>query len=287
MPNGEVAPETIEEEFGSTSDDEWDIDEEAWEKWASQKLSPEFMAQFPGIEAQVETWDNAATDELDSRLTFDAVETSYTAPQGPPQPPGEPPPPPPEVIPQADEAYAEIQETTDAQKDAVAQQGRAARSKMRQRAALILLGVTIVEALLVYLIKVRQSNPSPSGDFKQADADAAKAMLDNWRGQPDPAFWAGIADYVEKAHSALQSQMVMMGYIKNWVAADPITWGPTEKSDDILALARAVAPPGHAGDMYRRVAGMQHNGAPLQRAVAADLCENALAQLIAQGQSSS
>ena len=101
-------------------------------------------------------------------------------------------------------------------------------------------------------------------------------------GQPDPAFWAGIANYVEKANSSLQSQMVMMGYIKNWVAADPITWSPTEKSDDILALTRAVKPPGHAGDMYRQVAGRQHNGAPLQRAVAADLCEHVLAQLISQ-----
>src|SRR5262249_2200719 len=176
-------------------------------------------------------------------------------------------PPPEEVVPPDDQAYPEIKETTDAQKDAVAHQGRAARSKMRQRAALILLGVTIVEALLVYLVKVRQSNPSPSGDFKQADADAAKAMLDNWRGQPDPAFWTGVADYVEKAHASLQSQMVMMGYIKNWVAADPITWGPTEKSDDILALTRAVAPPGHAGDMYRRVAGPPHKGGPPPRAV--------------------
>jgi hypothetical protein len=274
MPNGEVAPETIDEEFGSTSDDEWEIDEDAWEKWASQRLSPEFLSQFPGIEAQVETWDNAVTDELDAELTFDNLETDYA-------------PPPEEVVPAHDQTYQEIKGTTDAQKDAVARQGRAARSKMRQRAALILLGVTIVEALLVYLVKVGQSNPSPSGDFKQADADAAKAMLDNWRGQPDPAFWAGVADYVEQAHASLQSQMVMMGYIKNWVAADPITWGPTEKSDDILALTRAVTPPGHAGDMYRRVAGMQHNGAPLQRAVAADLCEHALAQLIAQGQPSS
>ena len=274
MPNGEVAPETIDEEFGSTSDDEWEIDEEAWEKWASQRLSPEFLTQFPGIEAQVETWDNAVTDELDAELTFDNLETDYVPPEG-------------EIVPPADQAYPKIKDTTDAQKDAVAQQGRAARSKMRQRAALILLGVTIVEALLVYLVKVRQANPAPSGDITQADADAAKAMLDNWRGQPDPAFWAGVADYVEKAHASLQSQMVMMGYIKNWVAADPITWGPTEKSDDVLALTRAVAPPGHAGDMYRRVAGMQHSGAPLQRAVAADLCEHALAQLIAQGQSSS
>jgi hypothetical protein len=32
---------------------------------------------------------------------------------------------------------------------------------------------------------------------------------------------------------------------------------------------------------------MQHNGASLQRAVAADLCENALAQLIATAQASS
>jgi hypothetical protein len=217
--------------------------------------------------------DNLVTDKLDADLTFDNLETDYV-------------PPPEETVPPADQAYQKIKETTDAQKDAVAQQGRAARSKMRQRAALILLSVVIGEALLVYLVKVRQSNPAPSGDVTQADADAAKAMLDNWRGQPDPAFWAGIADYVEKAHASLQSQMVMMGYIKNWAAADPVPWGPTEKSDDILALTRAVTP-GHGGDMYRRVAGMRHNGAPLQRAVAADLCEHALAQLIAQGQSSS
>ena len=189
MPNGEVSPETIEEEFGSTSDDEFDTDEEAWERYASQKLSPELLAQFPAIDAQVQTWDNAVTDQLDARLTFDAVETTYSPPEPPPPPPSEPPPapPPPEIVPETDEAYPEIKETTEAQKDVVAQQDRAARSKMRQRTALILLSATIAEALLVYLIKVRQSTPAPSGDFKQSDADAAKAMLDNWRGQPDPA----------------------------------------------------------------------------------------------------
>ena len=274
MPNGEAAPETIDEEFSSTSDDEFQDDEQEWKRYEFEGLSPEMQAKIAKVQEQLATWDNAVTNELDANLTFDNVETYYV-------PPAE------EVVPPEDQAYQEIKGTTDAQKDKVAQQDRAARSKMRQRTALILLSVVVGEALLVYLIKVRQSDPAPSGDFTQADADAAKAMLDNWRGQPDPAFWAGVADYVEKAHASLQSQMVMMGYIKNWVAADPVTWGPTEKSDDILALTRAVTPPGHAGDMYRRVAGMQHNGAPLQRAVAADLCEHALAQLIAQGQSSS
>src|SRR5262245_2807148 len=268
MPNGEVSPETIEEEFGSTSDDEFSEDQEAWEKFASANLSPEFLKQFPSIETIVISWDDVASDELDARMTFDAVEATYSPPQPPPleppPPPDEPPPPPPEVIPETDEAYPAIEETTESTKAAVAEQDRAARSKMRQRTALILLSFAVVEALLVYLIKVRQSNPSPSGDFKQADADAATALVDSWRRHPDPAFSAGIANYVEKANSSLQSQMVMMGYIKNWVAADPITWGPTEKSDDILALTRAVKPPGHAGDMYRQVAGMQHNGTPLQ-----------------------
>lgn len=273
MSEAQLPPDTIEEEFGSTSDDEFEVDEEAWEKFAEQGLSAEFLAQFPEYQAQIDTWDKATEDVLDADLTFDDLETNYQ-------------PLPEETVPTTDEAYPEIQETTAAQKDAIAEQERAARSKMRLRVALILLSVAIAEALLVYFIKIRQAtNPSPSGDFKQADADAAKAMLDNWRAKPDPAFWAAIADYVEKANASLQSQMVMMGYIKNWVAADPVTWGPTEKSDDILALARAVTR-SHAGDIYRQVAGMQHNGAPLQRAVAADLCENALAQLIAQAQAS-
>jgi len=272
MPNGEAAPETIEEEFGSTSDDEFEDDEQEWKRYEFEGLSPEMQAKIAKVQEQVATWDNAVTDEVESRQVFDDLETDYK--------------PITEDVPAEDQVYRQMEETTEAQKDKVALQDRAARSKMRQRAVLILLVAVVGEALLVYLIKVRQSTPSPQGDFKQADADAAQAMLDNWRGQPDPVFWAGIADYVEKANSSLQSQMVMMGYIKNWVAADPITWGPTEKSDDILALTRAVTP-GHAGDMYRQVAGMQHNGAPLQRAVAADLCEHALAELIAKSQSSS
>ena len=267
------SPETIDDEFGSTSDDEFDNDEEAWDKFAAQGLSPEFLAQFPEYQAQIESWDNVVDETLDARETFDNQETYYE-------------PLPDETVPPTDEAYPKIEETTEAQKDAIANQDRAARSKMRRRAVLILLGVAIAEALLVYFIKIRNAtNPAPSGNFKQADADTAKAVLDNFRARPDPAFWAAIADYVEQAIASLQSQMVMMGYIKNWSAADPVTWGPTEKSDDILALARAVTP-GHAGDIYRQVAGMQHNGAPLQRAVAADLCENALAQLIAVAQAS-
>src|SRR5262245_56791971 len=273
MPNGEAAPETINDEFGSTTDDEFEEDEQEWKRYEIEGLSPELQAKIDEISKQLSTWDEQTTDEVDYKLITDQVETYYNGLT--------------EDVPAGDQVYRQMEGTTEAQKDAVAQQDRAARSKMRKRAVLILFSVAIAEALLVYLIKVRQSNPSPSGDFKQADADATKAMLDNWRGQPDPVFWAGIADYVEKANSSLQSQMVMLGYVKNWVAADPITWGPTEKSDDILALTRAVKPPGHAGDMYRQVASMQHNGAPLQRAVAADLCEHALAELIAQGQSSS
>jgi hypothetical protein len=268
------SPETIEDEFGSTSDDEFDVDEEAWDKFAAQGLSPEFLSQFPNYQAQIESWDNVVDDELDADLTFDGLETNYE-------------PLPDETVPATDEAYTEIKETTDAQKDAVGEQDRAARSKMRRRAVLILLSVAIVEALLVYFVKIRNATvPAPSGNFKQADADTAKGVLDNFRARPDPAFWAAIANYVEQAGASLQSQMVMMGYIKNWSAADPVTWGPTEKSDDILALARAVTP-GHLGGMYRQVASMQHNGTALQRAVAADLCENALAQLIATAQASS
>src|SRR5262245_62055759 len=272
MSNGEVAPETIDDEFGSTTDDEFEEDEQEWKRYEIEGLSPDLQAKIDEISKQLSTWDQQTTDEVDYQLITDQVETYYNGLT--------------ETVPDGDQAYRKMEATTEAQKDAVAQQDRAARSKMRQRAVLILFSVAIAEALLVYFIKVRQSNPSPPEAFNQADADATKAMLDNWRGQPDPAFWARIADYVEKANSSLQSQMVMMGYIKNWVAADPITWGPTEKSDDILALMRAVTP-GHAGDMYRQVAGMQHNGAPLQRAVAADLCEHALAELIAKSQSSS
>ena len=120
MPNGEAAPETIDEEFGSTSDDEWEVDEEAWEKWASERLSPEFLSQFPGIEAQVETWDNAVTDELDAELTFDNLETDYA-------------PPPEEVVPPDDQAYPEIKETTDAQKDAVGSEERRVGKECRSR----------------------------------------------------------------------------------------------------------------------------------------------------------
>ena len=217
------SPETIEDEFGSTSDDEFDVDEEAWDKFAAQGLSPEFLSQFPNYQAQIESWDNVVDDELDADLTFDGLETNYE-------------PLPDETVPPTDEAYTEIKETTDAQKDAVGEQDRADRSKMRRRAVLILLSVAIGEALLVYLVKIRNATvPAPSGNFKQADADMAKGVLDNFRARPDPAFWAAIANYVEQASASLQSQMVMMGYIKNWSAADPVTWGPTEKSDDILA----------------------------------------------------
>jgi hypothetical protein len=271
MPEYELPPETIDEEYSSTSDDEYEVDEEDLQKGVDQGLSPEFLAQFPEYQAQINTWDNATQDEVVSREVFDDLEASYT-------PPAE------ETVPPTDEAYPKIEATTETQKEAVAGQERSSRSKMRRRVVLILLGVAIVEALLVYFVKIRRdTTPAPSGDFKQADVDAAKAVLDNWRAKPDPAFWSGIAGYVEKANLSLQSQMVMMGYIKNWAAANPMNWGPTEKSDDILALAKAVTP-GHAGDIYRQVAGMQHNGAPLQRAIAADLCENALAQLIAQAQ---
>ena len=75
--------------------------------------------------------------------------------------------------------------------------------------------------------------------------------------------------------------MTMMAYIKNWAPDTQITWGPGEKTSDIATLVAAAAGR-RASSVYLAVMTLTHNGQPLQRQIAADLCEHAIAQILSK-----
>ncbi len=284
-----VTPETIDQEFGSETDDQFDADEDAVKKYLDGSLPPELVLQISEMAATLDPL-NADTDlTIDEQLEIDKIETYYKAVDVPPA---------------SDTEAAAQRSVTDAQHDAVAQQSRDLRSKMARKIALFILGIIVGEGLLVGIALIRAQWQQKTGNAvsrpgvlaaaagSRAVADSgpitltadqqtsANNLLTIWGTKPEATHWQQVADFAVKSNMSLQSQFVMMSYIKNWIDADPITWGPTEKGDAVTALV-TTASSGHPTDIYPAVAKIQHNGQPLQRAIAADLCEHALAQLLA------
>jgi hypothetical protein len=288
MSGSEVA-ETAEDEFNGLTDDAFAEDQDDLQKALLNEgfLSVDQVQAITAAETALGQLDRTTLVTLAQAEVLDDVETYYIRVG--------------ETFESDDESYMEQEAVTSDQKGKVAEQERAARSKMAQRIVLFLLAVVVGESLVVGLALLKlKSNasggndvrlPSPKvGAVAAADDDnpldltpgaqaQALTALDIWRARKDAEFWQSLANYVVKSGSSLQSMMVAMGYIKNWISAASIAWGATEKSDAIKALVKA-ATSGHLSDMFTSVAAMQHGGQPLQRAVAADLCEHALAQML-------
>jgi hypothetical protein len=295
-------PETVTDEFGNTTDDQFNEDQDELQKAfaAETGLSQSDIQTINAAETALGQLDLTTLVTLAQMDALDSIETYYN--------------PIAETFSDDDSSYDEQKSVTEDQKDKVAQQERSVRGKMARRIVLFLLGITVGEALVAGIAMLRlkheasasnavplpaspgrlaasrrgatlaaaSSDDNPLALTPGAEAQAI-AALNVWRARTDADHWQSIAAYVGKNNPSLQGMMVAMGYIKNWISADTVTWSATEKSGAIEALVKA-ATTGHLSAMFATVATMQHAGQPLQRAVAADLCEHALAQMLAAAQ---
>ena len=79
-----VTPETIDQEFGSETDDQFDADEDAVKKYLDGSLPPELVLQISEMAATLDPL-NADTDlTIDEQLEIDKIETYYKAVDVPP-----------------------------------------------------------------------------------------------------------------------------------------------------------------------------------------------------------
>ncbi len=270
MSEGEVK-NTIEEEFGNETDDDFQEDQDRIADELYKDLNRELVDQLKEMNSRLADLERTVNLTIDQRMVFDDVETRYNEIK--------------ERFRTRDAKYERQKEKTKKQKDKLAEQNRSNRSKMRTRVILVLIGVSVLGGVIFYLIKMDQDKqPVPSDDFTQADADEAKTLLEQWRSKSDAEFWASVADYVAKQKPSMQSQMTMMAYVKNWATAAEVDWGDTEKGDDIETLIGAA---GSGYDkIYSTVVTLKHKDKAFERAVAADLCENAVANLLAESDDS-
>lgn len=255
---------TIDDEFDDAkSDPDLEVTISDMTSAIDQLLAPEFRNMAVAIEKASASIDFV----LDAQLTEDQVQTEY-------QPIEE------EFENDEDRKNAELF-ATQAEKDKIAQEDRRKRNLMAKKIAGLLLGALVTDAILYYLVKMKNDKSSATDEFPQSSADQAKALLDQWRAQPDSVLWKNIADFVDAYNASLQTQMSMMAYIKNWAPEAQITWGSGEKTSDIATLV-AAATGRRASSVYRAVVTLTHAGQPLQRQVAADLCEHAIAQILSK-----
>ena len=71
-----VTPETIDQEFGSETDDQFDADEDAVKKYLDGSLPPELVLQISEMAATLDPL-NADTDlTIDEQLEIDKIETT-------------------------------------------------------------------------------------------------------------------------------------------------------------------------------------------------------------------
>lgn len=255
---------SIEEEFDEALSDP-DLDEtiSGMTSAIDALLDPEFRARAIAIENASATIDLV----LEAEFTEDQIQTEY-------QPIEE------EFENEEDRKNTELF-TAQAEKDKIAEADRRARNLMAKKIAGLLLGALVTDALLYYLVKMKNTKGDATDEFPQSSVDKAKSLLDQWRAQSDSVLWANIANFVDAYNASLQTQMTMMAYIKNWAPEAQITWGPGEKAGDIAGLVAAAAGR-RASNIYQAVMGLTHGGQPLQRQVAADLCEHALAHILSK-----
>src|SRR5690242_2427635 len=84
MSEPEVTPETIDQEFGSESDDQYDAEEDALQKYLQENVPPELVQQFTEAANALAPLDAETDLTLDEQLEIDKIETYYKAVDAPP-----------------------------------------------------------------------------------------------------------------------------------------------------------------------------------------------------------
>jgi len=259
---------TIDDEFAeANSDPDLEVTFSDTASEIQQRLATEFRSESIAFDQAFVDAQIAIDDTLAEQLEEDEIQVNYRYIEE-------------EFENEEDKKNAEFF-TAQAEKDKIASEDRRSRKLMAKKIAALLLASVVTDALMFYLVKMKNAKCSPTKQFPQSAIDQAAALLDQWREQPDSVLWNNIADFVDTYSASLQTQMTMMAYIKNWAPDVQITWGPGEKSSDIATLV-AAATGRRASSVYRAVMTLTHGGQSLQRQIAADLCEHAIAQILSK-----
>ncbi|MDM9379650.1 hypothetical protein QUB80_02895 [Chlorogloeopsis sp. ULAP01] len=268
-------PKDINEEFEDKSEEQYDQENEDIGREAIDKLYSDIKTQLETFNKRLVELNKILDITIETRLALDNFETKYRNPEG-------------ERINGSDERLSKSEKNAREQKDKIGDEKRANREKSRKRIVIAVLGLLVAGGVIAFLIQYTQNKePKPTDQFTQQDVDDAKAIIEKWKSLSDDQLWENIASYADGYNPSLQTQMLMMGYIKNWANTSDFTWDATDKADLIDKLKDAYEIENKSSAIYRSVAKMTYKNTNLPRSIAADLCELALADLLAQSQEDS
>lgn len=148
------------------------------------------------------------------------------------------------------------------------------------------LGLAIIGSIVLEVIKqLRDTDPTtPKNKSPLDDATVEKltALYKSWKDQPDPAFWTGLADYVD-AHEGEMSIGDQLGFLSLVVTLAPDCGGfiwdsATDQSAAADELVAAYTVGGNsAGALYRCAATLSYQGQPVPRVATAQVARLAMA----------
>ncbi|MFP4101216.1 hypothetical protein [Coleofasciculus sp.] len=268
--------ERLEDEFGDKSEEEFEGENEEIGRKVIDKLYPELDRKIEEFNQRLETLNKNIDVTIKSRLQLDELEAKYNKLEA-------------ETVRGDDARLRRLEKIVEEQRNNIGKEKRSSRDKARTRIVKVLLGLTVAVGVATFLfIYIKGKEPEPSDKFTSDDVKTAKEIVERWRNLPDAEMWQSIADYADQYKPSLETQMLMMGYIKNW-ADNPSfkwEWEAIEKYEHIQQLEESYAKEEKSSEIYCTVASMTYKGNPLPRGIAADICELALADIIAARQQS-
>jgi hypothetical protein len=156
------------------------------------------------------------------------------------------------------------------------------------RFAAAFFGLAVVGSAAVVLLEylARAANGQPTDDITSIPADTVdklRGLVTSWKGLPDKAYWESVASYAEQhaVEFTIPDQIVFMNYtIQLCPPAEAFLWDTAQDKADVAdRLLDAAKSDADLPGMYRGVAALAYAGAPLPRAVAADVVRLALGWL--------
>ena len=171
---------TIDDEFAdANSDPDLEVTISDMTSAIDQLLAPEFRNEAIAITKATASIDFV----LDVDFTEDQIQTQY-------QPIEE------EFENEDDKKKAELF-IIQAEKDKIAEEDRRKRNLMVKKIAGLLLGSLVTDAIIYYLVKMKNTKCSATDEFPQSSVDQAEALLNQWRAQPDSVLWKNITNFVD------------------------------------------------------------------------------------------
>lgn len=186
-----------------------------------------------------------------------------------------------------------LEKAADAVRDDIADEPETLRKWCRTKYIALFLGITSVTLPIIIWLIDRYKTAAPAG-LTDAEKKIIEDQVARWQDLPDATVWSSVVQFCERWNPSWMSQTLMMDTLKGLSKplAQSWSWRGDDQAERVQRLVDAY------GDhrptdgtprspvLYRTVAAMAYDGfAPgtqvaLPRAVAADLIELAIAQII-------